>query len=223
MGKAIERIARDRGHVIVQRVGSENPDEPPAEDADVVIEFSKPSTVVRNLKACIEHGKPVVVGTTGWLDHLPMIEQLVQKESGSLLYASNFSVGMNLFFEVNRHLAKLMNGRAEYKASVEETHHVHKLDAPSGTAISLAEQMLEEIDGLDSWGESAEAHTLPITATREGEVSGTHTVHYASSIDTISIEHRAHSRTGFAIGAVLAAEWLPGKQGVHTMKDLLRP
>lgn len=222
MGKAIERIAQERGHNVVQRLGSGNAGETPSPDADVVIEFSTPATAVSNIESCLNVGKPVVVGTTGWLDELPSITERVNATNGSLLYASNFSVGVNLFFEVNRKLAALMNGRSEYAATIEETHHIHKLDAPSGTAISLANDVIAEVDDLQRWSEEEAPGTLPITSFRENEVPGTHAVRYRSAIDELTIEHKAHSRDGFALGAVLAAEWLLGKKGVFTMKDLLK-
>jgi len=222
MGKAIERIAQDRGHVVVQRVGSENSGETPVENADVVIEFSTPSSVVANIKACLNATKPVIVGTTGWLEHLDEITSEVNKNNGALLHASNFSIGVNIFFEVNKHLAEMMNGRIEYTPIVEETHHVEKLDIPSGTAISIANDLIDRSDSVEAWSELNEDRKLQVVSHRKDEVPGTHKVSYRSEIDDITIEHKAHNREGFAIGAVLAAEWIVGRKGVFTMKDLLK-
>lgn len=222
MGKAIERIAQDRGHVVVQRIGSSNADEAIAADADVVIEFSTPSSAIANIKACLNAGKPVIVGTTGWLDGLEDISSEVNKNNGALLHASNFSLGVNLFFEVNKHLAELMNRRPEYSPILEETHHVHKLDAPSGTAITIANDLVDRSDIVETWSEVKEDRKLQVISYRKDEVPGTHRVSYRSEIDSITIEHEAHNREGFAIGAVLAAEWILGKTGVFTMKDLLK-
>lgn len=221
MGKAIEKIAENRGHQIVAR-WDENSQNDPLSEADVAINFSVPSAAVSNIQAAFGHQVPVVCGTTGWLDAYETITQQAQAENCGFLYASNFSVGVNLFFALNQHLAKLMAPYPEYQASLEEIHHVHKLDAPSGTAITLAEGILKNDPRYSEWSLTAQQeHQLPIEALREPDVPGTHTVSYQSPIDTLEIRHEAHSREGFALGAVIAAEWLAGKSGIFSMNDVL--
>ena len=221
MGKAIEKIAENRGHQIVAR-WDENSQSDPLSDADVAINFSVPSAAVSNIEAAFSHRVPVVCGTTGWLDQYETITQQAQAENCGFLYASNFSVGVNLFFALNQHLAQLMAPYSEYQVSLEEIHHVHKLDAPSGTAITLAEGILKNDPRYSEWSlEAQQGHQLPIEALREPDVPGTHTVTYKSSIDTLEIRHEAHSREGFALGAVIAAEWLAGKSGIFSMNDVL--
>lgn len=233
MGQAIERVALERSHTVVLRVDRENAGTPPT-GADVAIEFSRPETAVANMRLCLDHGVPVVVGTTGWHDRLALIKAKVQESGGSLLWASNFSIGVQLFFRLNRHLAKLMASRPGYAVDMEETHHIHKLDAPSGTAISLAQGIASdhpgytgrELDQSKPEGGTrkealAEPRPVPITSHRTGEVPGTHTVHWTSKEDRITITHEALGREGFALGAVVAAEWLRGKTGLFTMDDLL--
>ncbi len=221
MGKAIEKIAENRGHQIVAR-WDENSQNDPLAEADVAINFSVPSAAVSNIQAAFGHQVPVVCGTTGWLDAYETITQQAQAENCGFLYASNFSVGVNLFFALNQHLAKLMAPYPEYQASLEEIHHVHKLDAPSGTAITLAEGILKNDPRYSEWSLTAQQeHQLPIEALREPDVPGTHTVSYQSPIDTLEIRHEAHSREGFALGAVIAAEWLAGKSGIFSMNDVL--
>ena len=221
MGKAIEKIAENRGHQIVAR-WDENFQNDPLAEADVAINFSVPSAAVSNIQAAFGHQVPVVCGTTGWLDAYETITQQAQAENCGFLYASNFSVGVNLFFALNQHLAKLMAPYPEYQASLEEIHHVHKLDAPSGTAITLAEGILKNDPRYSEWSLTAQQeHQLPIEALREPDVPGTHTVSYQSPIDTLEIRHEAHSREGFALGAVIAAEWLAGKSGIFSMNDVL--
>lgn len=226
MGQAIEKIALERGNQIagivdVSRKNSVS--DFSSADVDVAIEFTQPTSAFDNICACIEAGIPVVSGTTGWLDKRDQVEALAKEKNGAFFYASNFSIGVNLFFDLNERLAKLMNGFDSYNVEMEEIHHIHKLDAPSGTAITLAEGVFEHIDRKNNW--SLDKETKPsdvaILHKREGEVPGTHVVTYSSEIDTIEIKHEAHSRQGFATGAVVAAEWLAGKQGVFGMKDLL--
>jgi 4-hydroxy-tetrahydrodipicolinate reductase len=225
MGKAIETIAVERGHSISARISQANQHELDSalENADCAIEFTKPDSAVANIQKAIASGTPIVVGTTGWNDSLNLVSEVVNNKNGSLLHASNFSVGVNLFFAVNEKLAQLMSTQPSYKATLEEIHHIHKLDEPSGTAISLANQVSTNHPHYSTWhlGTEDQAHSLPIEAKRINETPGTHSVSYSSSIDTISIKHEAHNRTGFATGAVLAAEWLVGKHGIFTMKDVL--
>ena len=226
MGKTIEKIALERGHEIVLIIDIDNQEDltiTNLKQADVAIEFTIPSSATANYCKCFEAGIPIVSGTTGWLDHKDNIIKEMNKHNGTFFYASNFSVGVNLFFELNKKLARLMAGRPEYQASMEEVHHIHKLDAPSGTALTLAEDLISNSPGLKSWTlttpESSEQ--LPITAIREGEVPGIHRIKYESSVDHIMIEHDAKSRKGFATGAVLAAEFVKGKKGLLNMTDLL--
>lgn len=225
MGKTIEKIALDKGHSIVGKIDIQNRtdmDTLGKADVDVVIEFSSPESAFENIKYCLKKGWPVVCGTTGWLDHRPEIEALCEQEGGAFFYASNYSIGVNLFFKLNRQLAKLMNGQG-YAASMTEIHHIHKLDAPSGTAITLAEGIMAETNQMKGWKLIPDTETdfLPIVAEREGEVPGTHIVRYDSNVDRIEISHTAHNRSGFASGAVVSAEWLVDKQGIFGMNDLL--
>lgn len=226
MGKEIEQIALSRGHSIVLKVGSANASTYTAEElkkADVAIEFSKPESAIGNIYNCFEAGIPVVVGTTGWLDKLDEVKKKCSGSNGTLFYASNYSIGVNLFFKLNTYLAKLMNSYPAYNVTMEEIHHVHKLDAPSGTAISLANQAIAQLDAKQKWvnAETRNGHELGIVSKRIDEVPGTHTVTYSSDVDEISMTHTAHSRKGFALGAVVAAEWLKGKKGVFGMQDLM--
>lgn len=213
MGKAVEALALERGHSVGVTIDDEDDWMGKIEslrECDVAVEFSTPATVVGNIMRCFDMGMPVVVGTTGWYDQLESVVHDCQQREQALFVASNFSIGMNIMFELNRRLAQLMDGREEYAASITETHHVHKLDAPSGTAISLANDMKEEL-----------GRTVPITSIREGEVPGIHEVVYDSDIDTLTLRHSAKSRKGLALGAVLAAEFLEGKKGYYTMRDML--
>lgn len=225
MGREIEAIALKRNHNIVLKVNRENAETFSAEElgkADVAIEFSTPHTVISNIKKCLEAGVPIVVGTTGWYDNFKEMEQLCAEKKGSLFHATNFSVGVNLFFKVNKYLAELMNGYPDYEVSMEEIHHIHKLDKPSGTAITLANQVIEKIDRKTKWSvDNKSEDTLFIKDVREGEVPGTHIIKYASAIDDIEIMHKAHNRKGFALGAVIAAEFLKGKTGIYTMNDVI--
>jgi len=226
MGKAIEQVALRRGHSIVLRITGSNKDEFTTDNlqkADVAIEFTNPHAAKENVLACLGMGVNVISGTTGWNTGLADAEQCAKENNAAFLHASNFSVGVNIFFEVNKALASLMSRHSEYDVMIEETHHTQKKDAPSGTAITLAEQILQNIGRKSSWAlnDINEADTLPILAYRVENVPGTHKVSYSSPIDTIDIVHTAHTREGFAIGAVLAAEYIAGRQGIYTMKDVL--
>jgi 4-hydroxy-tetrahydrodipicolinate reductase len=233
MGKTIERIAEQRGHQVVLRLDVGNTaDFDRLAEADVAIEFTRPEAAVDNLRRCFAAGVPVVCGTTGWLKQLPEVQSACETQNGGFFYASNYSIGVNIFFALNRRLAAMMNPYPMYDVSMEEIHHTQKLDAPSGTAITLAEGIFDNLQRKTNWicqeegqntegGQNAADDTLVIHAKRIDPTPGTHTVTYKSPIDTIEISHTAHSREGFATGAVLAAEWLRGKQGIFSMNDLL--
>jgi 4-hydroxy-tetrahydrodipicolinate reductase len=236
MGKAIEQIALKKGHQIVLRVDENNSkyiDTGDLKGADVAIEFSRPDSAPDNIRKCFKAGVPVVCGTTGWMNQFDSVSKDCKETSGSFFYSSNYSIGVNLFFEVNKKLAELMNTQEQYdEILIHESHHLEKLDSPSGTAISLAEQVIEKTDRIKHWvnykadesvsmGPDSDGE-LPIFSTREDEVPGTHIVKYFSDVDEIEIIHKALSRQGFASGAVAAAEWLQGKKGVFTMKDMLK-
>lgn len=226
MGKTIEQILLERGHEVVLKVNNNNLEDLTKENiqkADVAIEFSVPSSAVANYNRCFDAGVPVVSGTTGWLEQMPKIKETLAEKNATLFYAPNFSVGVNIFFKMNSLLAKLMNNYPNYNVEMEEIHHLQKLDSPSGTAIKTAEVILQELDAKTSWKEAENvADTeLQIHAKREEGVPGTHTVSYSSAEDTIELKHTAHSRKGFALGSVLAAEWVVGKQGFFGMEDLL--
>jgi 4-hydroxy-tetrahydrodipicolinate reductase len=227
MGKAIEAIAQQRGHLIVGKVDNEEQLLQFSGPADVAIEFTQPEAAIRNLTYCFEHKIPVVCGTTGWLQQAKEIEQTCHEKGGTLLYSSNFSLGVNLFFKLNETLARLMEPYTDYQVSINETHHTQKKDAPSGTAITLAEGIIKNQPIKKNWVlKSDESVTHPtesivITSHRRDPVPGTHTVSYCSPIDDIEITHTAHSRQGFAFGAVLVAEWLKDKTGVFKMDDFL--
>ena len=233
MGKAIEQVLLKKNeqagktiHQITHKITSANIRQLTPENlsqADVAIEFSAPAFAVENISKCFDAHVPVVVGTTGWLDDLDKVTVICKQGNHSLFWAPNFSIGVNLFFEVNKHLAKLMDVHPQYDVTLEEIHHTSKLDAPSGTAIHLANQVLKNLSRKSEWVNQATQNDaeLSIISKREPNVPGTHTVSYQSPIDSIEIKHTAHSREGFAEGAVLAAEWLIGKQGVFTMKDML--
>lgn len=225
MGKTIEQIALSRGHEIVSIIDINNPDDFESaafKSADVAIEFTTPATAFDNYMKCFAANVPVVSGTTGWTVRMSEIKEMCEKEGKTFFYASNFSIGVNIFFALNKYLAKVMNNFPSYDVRMTEVHHIHKLDAPSGTAITLAEGILENIDRKDRWTlETAEKATdLPIHAIREGEVPGIHEIIYESDVDTISIKHDAKSRAGFALGAVVAAEFTAGKKGFLGMSDL---
>ncbi len=220
MGKLIEKTALDRGHKIIaiKDIGSSIQD---YDKVDVAIDFSTPEVAVDNIMEGLQNGVPVISGTTGWLDHYDEVAALSKKLGTAFLYASNFSLGVNVFFALNSYLAKLMGPLDQYKVSMEETHHIHKLDAPSGTAISLAEGIIKHTAYSDWDNDKASEHTIHIQSKRTGEVPGTHLVEYSSEVDDIEIKHTAHSRAGFALGAVIAAEWIIGKKGVFSMADVL--
>ena len=221
MGKVIEGIGIERGHEVVLRIdkGDTGYD---ITEADVAIEFSVPSAAVDNIQNCLNNGVPVISGTTGWLDYYKDMVSLCNEKEGAFIYSSNFSLGVNIFFELNKQLAKMMKNLDQYKISMEEIHHTQKLDAPSGTAITLAEGIIEN-SNYANWAlsEIQGENEIPIEAKRIENVSGTHIINYESQVDTISISHEAHSRHGFALGAIIAAEWIQGKTGVFTMKDVL--
>ncbi|WP_025741442.1 4-hydroxy-tetrahydrodipicolinate reductase [Aquimarina pacifica] len=222
MGKTIEKIATERGHTIVLKV-DKNDTTYDVSVADVAIDFSIPSAAVNNITNCFNAGTPIVSGTTGWLDSYDHIITLCKEKKGGFIYASNYSLGVNLFFELNRKLAKMMNPLEGYDITMEEIHHTEKLDAPSGTAITLAEGVIENTKN-EAWvldTNIVAQNTIPITAKRIEKVPGTHTVTYASEVDSIEIKHTAHNRNGFALGAVVAAEWINGKTGIFSMKDVL--
>ncbi|WP_433779136.1 4-hydroxy-tetrahydrodipicolinate reductase [Flavobacterium anhuiense] len=220
MGKVIERIALERGHEIVLKKDEFNTYDG-LSTADVAIDFSVPSAAVSNISASFNANVPVVSGTTGWLEHYDEMIALCNEKKGGFISSSNFSLGVNIFFGLNEYLAKIMNQFDSYKVSMEEIHHIHKLDAPSGTAISLAQGVIQNSNYTNWTLEEAKANEIHIEAKRIGEVPGTHTVTYDSPIDSIEIKHTAHNREGFALGAVIAAEWLAGKQGIYSMKDVL--
>lgn len=221
MGKTIEQIALQRGHEIVLKI-DENSRNYDITLADAAIDFSIPAAAFNNISNCLNNQVPVISGTTGWLDKLPEATAICKQKNGAFIAASNFSLGVNIFFELNAHLAKMMRNLEQYTISIEEIHHTKKLDAPSGTAITLAEGIIDNTK-KESWAlnVTSNENVIPITAKRIDEVPGTHTVAYKSAVDTLEIKHTAHSRDGFALGAIIAAEWLVGKTGVFTMKDVL--
>lgn len=225
MGKEIEAIALQRKHNIVLKVDESNSSTITSKElqkADVAIEFSTPHTVIQNIKKCFDAQLPIVVGTTGWYEHFEEIKNECLQKNGSLFHATNFSLGVNLFMKVNGYLAEMMNKYNDYNVSMDEIHHIHKLDKPSGTAITLANQIIEKIERKKNWSITEhQAETLFINDIREGEVPGTHIIKYQSAVDDIEIMHKAHNRKGFALGAVVAAEFLFNKKGIYTMNNLL--
>ncbi|MDR1755759.1 MAG: 4-hydroxy-tetrahydrodipicolinate reductase [Culturomica sp.] len=230
MGRAIEKIAEQGGHTVILRIDVENREQITSgrlQEADVAIDFSVPAVAVDNYRWCFANRVPVVSGTTGWLERWEEVVACCREQNGGFFYASNFSLGVNLFFRLNRELARMMQHFPGYRAGIEEIHHIHKLDAPSGTAITLSEGILSEHSGYNTWqllesGGKPGDETLPVKAVREGEVPGTHIVSYRSPVDEIRISHEAFSREGFAYGALLAAEFMKGKTGVYGMEDLLK-
>ena len=221
MGKIIGEIAESRGHEVVAKL-NESPTLENLNNPDVVIEFSNPEVAFNNIKICLENKIPVVCGTTGWLEQKPEIEKIATENETAFLYGSNFSLGVNLFFALNEKLADLMKNFSEYKVQLEEIHHTHKKDAPSGTAISLAEGIIKNDHRFDAWKlDETKGNELGIFAVREDEVPGTHSIFYRSEVDEIEIKHTAFNRNGFALGAVIAAEWIQGKKGNFSMKDVL--
>lgn len=226
MGKEIEKILIERGHQIPLIIDIANAADLTAENlkkVDVAIEFTTPQTAFNNIVTCLKSGTSVVCGTTAWLDRFDEVEQLCKRENGAFFYASNYSIGVNIFFAINRELSKLMNRFTEYDVTIEEVHHTQKKDAPSGTAITLAEGVLENLERKEKWicGTTTQSNELEIGAIRRSVVPGTHTVTYESPVDLITMTHNAKSRQGFAVGAVLAAEFLCGKKGIYSMNDLL--
>jgi 4-hydroxy-tetrahydrodipicolinate reductase len=226
MGKAIEEVALSKGHEVVLRVSIDNLEDNTIDrisEADVAIEFTGPDSAYDNIIRCLDAGRPVVCGSTGWLNRFEEVERYCLQKAGAFLYASNFSVGVNIFFEVNKRLAALMAPHPEYEVRITETHHTEKRDAPSGTAITLAEQVLEKIQRKKGWVNhiSDNLDELEVVSRRIDPAPGTHTVEYSSAIDTIGITHTAHNRRGFAMGAVLAAEYIAGKKGIWRMSDVL--
>ncbi|SKB72665.1 dihydrodipicolinate reductase [Soonwooa buanensis] len=221
MGQIIDEIAQQRGHEVVARL-KETPTVESLNNADVVIEFSNPEAAFNNIKFCLEQQIPVVCGTTGWLDKKPEIEKIAIDNETAFIYGSNFSLGVNLFFAMNEKLAQLMQPfKNEYNCQLEEIHHIHKKDAPSGTAISIAEGIIKHSD-FNSWKlEETQGSELGIFAIREDEVPGTHSVFYRSNVDEIELKHTAFNRKGFALGAVIASEWIVGKKGIFGMNDVL--
>lgn len=220
MGKEIEKIALQRGHEIVIKSNSNSTYS--ITEADIAIDFSIPTSAVKNISTCINNQIPVISGTTGWIEEYDNIVDLCNEKNGTFLYASNFSIGVTVFFELNNQLAKMMNTLSDYQVSLEEIHHTKKLDAPSGTAITLAEGIIEN-SSKSTWklGGEQSSEIIPITSKRIDDIPGTHIINYTSEVDAIEIKHTAHNRKGFALGAVVAAEWILNKKGVFTMKDVL--
>ncbi|MBR9998385.1 MAG: 4-hydroxy-tetrahydrodipicolinate reductase [Cyclobacteriaceae bacterium] len=226
MGKTIEEIALERGHRIIEKIDVHNQDllnQLEVSSIDAAIEFSQPEAAFENIKTCIDRGIKIISGTTGWLDKRSMIETLCREKQGTFFYASNFSIGVNLFFRLNNFLAELITDYGQYGASLEEIHHTEKKDAPSGTAITLAEGIIDHSRRIKKWekGKSEYPDVLGIESYREGKVPGTHVVRYKSGVDQIEIRHEAFSRKGFALGAVLVAEWIGNHSGMLTMDDFL--
>ena len=226
MGKMIEDIALLRNHNIAHVIDKEEDwDNLDVKEIDVAIDFSSPYTVVDNIVACFNLNIPIVVGTTGWYGRLNELKELAIKEERGLFVASNFSIGMYIFNKLNEQLSKLMNNHPTYDVSIEEIHHIHKLDAPSGTAITLAETIIDNLDRKNKWElncEKEESNIINITSQRIGQVPGTHTITYSSEVDDIILTHQAHNRNGLAVGAVLAAEFMNGKKGFYNIKDLIK-
>ncbi len=227
MGKTIEKIALERGNTVPVIIDTHNVDDLSSttlDQVDVAIEFTRPESAYANIVTLIKNKVPVVCGTTGWLDKQAEVKQMTKENDTAFFYASNYSVGVNLFFHLNKKLAQMINQFSEYNVEMEEIHHVHKLDAPSGTAITLAEGVIENLDRKNDWelDQESAADKINIKHKREGEVPGTHIINYHSPIDSIEIKHTAHNRQGFALGAVLAAEFLVGKKGLFGMDDLLK-
>ena len=221
MGKVIEQIAIERGHSVVLKINDSN-ESIDLSNADVAIDFSIPSAAVKNITNCIDQSTPVISGTTGWLEDYDNVVEYCISKQGAFIYGSNFSLGVNIFFELNKQLARMMSKLSDYNVTREEIHHTKKLDAPSGTAITLADDIIGASDNT-SWStdESKHDNDIPIVVKRIEQVPGTHVIDYTSEVDSIEIKHTAHNRQGFALGAVIAAEWLQNKTGVYSMKDVL--
>lgn len=227
MGKAIEEIATEHGHIIPLKITTSNLadlTQKNLEQCDVAIEFTNPENAVNNMKACIDAGIPVVCGSTGWTEQEGDIKNYCLEHDGTLIYASNFSIGVNIFFQINKQLAKMMASRKEYAVSIQEIHHTQKKDAPSGTAITLAQQIIAERDDKSEWtlDNSPQQNQIGITSTRTDPAPGTHHIIYSSAVDNIEITHTAHNRKGFAAGALIAAEYIAGRKGIFTMEDVLK-
>jgi 4-hydroxy-tetrahydrodipicolinate reductase len=237
MGKEIEKILISRGHEVIGKATDVNPlSKEMIANADAAIDFSTPNSVLENIDFLLAHNIPAIVGTTGWNSSYDKVKSSVDEKNGALVHASNFSIGVNLFFKLNEQLSRLMEPYSEYTPSITEIHHTEKLDAPSGTAITLANGIIQNYSQLEDWYCASEnSATIPqsekntkkenqlkIEAVREPDVKGTHLIEYKSNIDTLSIQHEAHNRTGFALGAVIAAEWIQNKKGIFTMKDVLQ-
>lgn len=228
MGHAIERQALQRGHEVTVRIDADNLsdfDSPAFREADVAIEFTMPKVAVDNYRRCLERGVKLVSGTTGWTSAMPEVAALVEKTGGTFMWASNYSIGVNIFAAVNRYLAALISRFPQYTPSMKEIHHIHKLDHPSGTAITLAEGIIDRDPAITGWTEepaTADSSTMLIEHEREGEVPGTHIINWSSDVDDITITHTAHSRDGFALGAVMAAEWAAGRKGMLSMDMFMR-
>lgn len=220
MGQMIEQIAQSRGHTIVAKVDA-GVEEVDYKNIDVAIDFSTPDAAFNNITTCFKNNIPVISGTTGWLSNYDKAVGTCNETNGAFIYASNFSLGVNVFFELNSYLAKMMSNLNQYKVEMEEIHHTQKLDAPSGTAITLADGIIENTEYIGWELDTSEKKKIPIISKREGSVPGTHSISYESTVDNIEIKHTAHNREGFALGAVIAAEWIQGKTGVFSMKDVL--
>jgi 4-hydroxy-tetrahydrodipicolinate reductase len=225
MGREVEQVALQRGHKIIARLDNKTDWDlflKSGKEGDVVIDFSMPEVALQNFERCFNAGLPLVTGTTGWYDKKERVFKMVVEKDAAFFYAPNFSIGVNIFFYINRKLAEVMNGVEGYQVSMRETHHIHKLDSPSGTAIQLADDIVERMDNISGWSSGkAKEKKIPIISVRKGEVTGIHEVMWKSESDEILLKHQAKSRKGFALGAVLAAEFLPNKKGVYTMDDLL--
>jgi len=225
MGREVEQIALQRNHLIVEHIDNDQEWDKffvSGKQADVVIDFSMPEVALKNFERCFDANLPLVTGTTGWYDKKEQVFKMAIEKDASFFYAPNFSLGVNIFFYINKKLAEVMNGVEGYQVSMRETHHIHKLDIPSGTAIKLAEDIVEKIDKITGWSSGKEKEKkIPIVSVRKGEVTGIHEVLWRSEYDDILLKHEAKSRKGFALGAVLAAEFLTGKKGIYTMDDLL--
>lgn len=226
MGKTIEPILIQRGHKVVLKIDASNLADLNLlnlQKCDVAIEFTRPESAIQNYQLCFDAGIPIVSGTTGWLDKLEMVKEDLRAKNGSLFYAPNFSIGVNIFFKVNEFLARLMNGHTNYDVEMDEIHHMQKLDSPSGTGIRTAEIILKELERKNAWVENVKnsENELLIKVKREDNVPGTHVVEYLSAVDKITLGHTAFSREGFALGAVLAAEFIKDKHGLYEMKDML--
>jgi len=226
MGHEVEKMAEQRGHQVVMTIDQDNQDEMTPENlqkGEVAIEFSLPDAAYSNIMTCLQAGLPVVSGTTGWLEKMPRVREYCDHQGGAFFHAPNFNLGVNLFFKLNEYFARIMNDYSNYDVEVEETHHVHKVDAPSGTAKHLADLLLQALDRKKEWKKQTAENSsqLAVKSIREDEIPGIHRVMYHSDFDDIEIKHSAKSRAGFALGAVMAAEFLPGKQGVFSMDDLL--